>query len=119
ADFSITVTSNGAALPSFPGSAAGTDVTLSAGTYSVDEAAVAGYTKTGGVGCSGTLALAETKTGTITNDDNAPTSATLTAIKRVMNDNGGMAKAGDWQMTVTSNGTPDRKSVVKGEGADV
>src|SRR5207253_878464 len=83
ADFSITVTSNGVGLPSFPGSTSGTDVTVSAGTYSVDEASVAGYTKTGAVGCSGTLALAETKTCVITNDDNAPTIATLTVVKRV------------------------------------
>src|SRR5439155_200391 len=99
-DFSITVTSAGAALPSFPGSAAGTDVLLTAGAYSVDEAAVAGYTKTGAVGCSGTLALGEPKTCTITNDDNAPTTATLTVIKHVVNDNGGTALASSWMITV-------------------
>ena len=104
-DFTITVTSAGAALPSFPGSAAGTDVILSAGAYSVDEAAVAGYTKTGAVGCTGTLALSETKTCTITNDDNAVPTATLTVIKHVVNDNGGAALAGAWSMTVTNNGT--------------
>src|SRR5438309_1763523 len=119
ADFSITVTSNGVAVPSFPGSAAGTDVTVSAGSYSVDEAAVAGYTKTGAVGCSGTLALGEHKVCTITNDDNAPTIATLTVIKRVLNDNGGLGKAGDWQMTVTSNGTPMTPFAGSAAGTDV
>src|SRR5205807_1623161 len=104
--FDITVTSKGTALPSFPGSASGTDVTVSAGTYSVDEATVPGYTKTSAVGCSGTLALAETKTCTITNDDNVTPMATLRVIKQVVNDNGGTALAGAWQMTVTNNGSP-------------
>src|SRR5947209_20187224 len=105
-DFDIIVTSNGNPLPSFPGSASGTDVTVSAGTYSVDEATVAGYSKTGAVGCSGTLALAQTKICTITNDDNVTPTATLRVIKQVVNDNGGTALAGAWQMTVTNNGSP-------------
>src|SRR5437773_202866 len=104
-DFTITVTSAGAALRTFPGSAGGTDVILIAGAYSVDEAAVAGYTKTGEVGCTGARALSETKTCTITNDDNAVPTATLTVIKHVVNDNGGAALAGAWSMTVTNNGT--------------
>src|SRR5438309_12099859 len=41
-DFDITVTSNGMPLTPFPGSAAGTDVSLGAGTYTADEAPVAG-----------------------------------------------------------------------------
>jgi hypothetical protein len=124
-DFTITVTNKGASLPPFPGSAAGTDVTLSAGTFSVDEAAVTGYTKSAAVGCSGTLALAETRTCTITNDDNAPTTATLTVIKHVVNDNGGAAIAGAWTMNVTGNspssssfpGTEDGTNITVGAGA--
>src|SRR5207245_8312597 len=82
--FQITVTGNAPNPASFPGSLAGTDVTLGAGAFSVDEAPVTGYTKTGAVGCSGTLALGDTKTCTITNDDQP---AHLTVIKQVINDN--------------------------------
>src|SRR5436309_11748330 len=46
ADFTITVTSNGATLPSFAGSETGTALSLNAGAYSADEAPAAGYTKT-------------------------------------------------------------------------
>ncbi|OGZ53355.1 MAG: hypothetical protein A3B25_02005 [Candidatus Ryanbacteria bacterium RIFCSPLOWO2_01_FULL_48_26] len=53
----------------FPGSETGTTVTLNAGSYSVDEAPMHGYTKTLSSGCSGTIANGETKTCTITNDD--------------------------------------------------
>jgi uncharacterized repeat protein (TIGR01451 family) len=73
-------------------------LTLDAGTYSVTEPAVAGYTTTYD-GCSAiALANGETKTCTITNDDRP---ATLTVVKHVVNDNGGTAKAGDFTLTVT------------------
>src|SRR5207245_237917 len=118
--FQITVTGNAPNPASFPGSLAGTDVTLGAGAFSVDEAPVTGYTKTGAVGCSGTLALGDTKTCTITNDDqpahlpvittvihaNDDQPAQLTVKKHVINDNGGANLPGDFAMTVTSNGVP-------------
>jgi hypothetical protein len=79
--FSITVTgTNVAPSATFPGAESpGTTVTLDAGSYSVDEAAVAGYTKTLGADCSGTIANGESKTCTITNDDNVVTVATTIA----------------------------------------
>jgi hypothetical protein len=46
----------------------------------------------------GTIANGETKTCTVTNDDQA---ATLTVIKHVINDNGGTNVAADWTMSVT------------------
>ncbi|HEX2200799.1 MAG TPA: hypothetical protein VHH93_02120, partial [Gammaproteobacteria bacterium] len=76
-------------------------VTLDAGSYSVDEAAVPGYTKSLGTDCSGTIAAGETKTCTITNDDQPPQQAALTVIKQVINDNGGLAAAGAFTMNVT------------------
>src|SRR2546423_1871305 len=76
----------------------GTTVTLNAGSYSVNEAAVSGYTKTLGADCSGTIANGETKTCTITNDDQA---ATLTVIKHVINNDGGLKNASDFTMNVT------------------
>src|SRR2546421_7088065 len=84
----------------FPGAEApGTTVTLNAGSYSVNEAAVSGYTKTLGADCSGTIANGETKTCTITNDDQA---ATLTVIKHVINNDGGLKNASDFTMNVTA-----------------
>jgi hypothetical protein len=55
---------------SFPGAESpGTTVTLDAGSYSVDESVVAGYTKSLGTNCSGTIAAGESRICTITNDD--------------------------------------------------
>src|SRR5438445_8250009 len=45
-DFTMTVTGNTPTPGSFPGSAAGTVVTLKAGAYSVGESSVTGYTQT-------------------------------------------------------------------------
>src|SRR5437868_13460100 len=91
----------------------GTTVTLNAGTYSVDEAAVSGYTKTLGADCSGTIANGETKTCTITNDDQA---ATLTVIKHVVNDNGGIKNATDFTMNVSAT-NENRRATFKGTEA--
>jgi Prealbumin-like fold domain len=73
-------------------------VTLNAGSYSVDEAADSGYTKTASADCVGTIANGQTKTCTITNDDIQPK---LIVIKHVINDNGGTATAASFTMTVT------------------
>ncbi len=72
------------------------------GTYKATEDLVPGYEFLGYSGdCdtngSITVALGESKTCTLTNDDMAPT---LTVIKHVINDNGGMAVASDFIMTV-------------------
>lgn len=69
-DFNITIGgSNNVSDSSFPGDEGGTTVTLDAGApYTVDEdGPVAGYVKSTDGACSGTLALGETKTCTITN----------------------------------------------------
>lgn len=68
-DFTMLVTGTNVSTPSFPGSETGVTVTLNAGAYSVDEANSKGYIKTLGENCSGTIALGESKTCTITNDD--------------------------------------------------
>src|SRR5438552_7266793 len=103
-DFAITVTSNGSATAPFAGSEGGTAVTLNAGSYSVDEAAQTGYAKSLSVGCTGSVAVGETKTCIITNDDIPVPIATLTVIKHVINDNGGTNAAADFAITVTNNG---------------
>jgi len=68
--------------------AAGFDLDVDAGTYALSESTIPGYTTTGfDCGASVTLALGESKTCTITNDDVAPK---LTVIKVLLpnTDNG-------------------------------
>lgn len=73
-DFTMNVTATDPLDASFAGQEApGTNITLDAGSYSVDESVVSGYAKSLSADCSGTIALGETKTCTITNDDIAPT----------------------------------------------
>ncbi len=69
-DFTMNVTGTNVSDPSFAGAEnPGTTVTLDAGDYSVNEEDFAGYTKTLGTDCSGTITIGETRTCTITNDD--------------------------------------------------
>ena len=51
--------------------------------------------------CTGTVALGDVKTCTITNDDVAPT---LALVKTVTTDNGGTAGPNDWNLTATGDG---------------
>ena len=98
-DWTITVTGTNPSPATFAGAPApGTAVTLDAGTYSVDDTGPAGYSRTLSADCSGTIASGETKTCTITSDDQA---ATLLVIKAVVNDNGGGGVPSDWTITVT------------------
>jgi hypothetical protein len=96
-DFTMKVTAGHPSQSSFAGSESGTTVTVDAGSYSVDEDSVSGYTKTLGADCSGTIANGETKTCTITNDDQP---AHLIVIKHVVNVNGGKAKASQFSMKI-------------------
>ena len=96
-DFTMKVTAGHPSQSSFAGSESGTTVTVDAGSYSVDEDSVSGYTKTIGAGCSGTIANGETKTCTITNDDQP---GHLIVIKHVVNVNGGKAKASQFSMKI-------------------
>jgi hypothetical protein len=97
-DFTMNVTATDVSDDSFPGDESGTTITLDAGNYSVDESPVTGYAKTLGASCTGSIAIGESKTCTITNDDIAPQ---LTVIKHVINNNGGTAVAADFTMKVT------------------
>ena len=61
----------------------GVDKTLSSvGTYNVTENAAAGYTTSYSADCSGTIALGQTKTCTVTNNDN-PASPAGTTVQKV------------------------------------
>ncbi|MDP3998055.1 MAG: SdrD B-like domain-containing protein, partial [bacterium] len=84
---------------SFPGEESpGTDKIVNPGTYNVTEGGPDGYESNFSTDCSGTIALGQTKTCTVTNDDKP---ATLTVIKHVINDSGGNAVASDFTMNVT------------------
>jgi len=67
-DFTMTVTDPGTDPAPFSGQASpGTTVTVDPGEYSVSESGPAGYTQSKSADCSGTIAIGETKTCTITN----------------------------------------------------
>ena len=80
ADFTLTVTGNAPSPASFAGAGSpGTQVSIRPGSYSVSESAVAGYTGSPSSDCSGSIALGETKTCTVTNtDDDTPSSIQVT-----------------------------------------
>src|SRR5439155_228920 len=105
-DCAVTGTGGSPSPATFAGSESGTAVTLNAGSYSIDEAAVSGYAKTLGTDCSGTITNGETKTCTITNDDVQPT---LHVVKHVVNNNGGTATASNSTLSVTG-GSPSPAS---------
>jgi uncharacterized repeat protein (TIGR01451 family) len=104
-DFTMTVTGGSPTPASFPGAESpGTQVGLAAGDYSVEEGAHAGYTETKSADCSGTIAVGDTKTCTITNDDIAPV---LHLRKVVVNDNGGTKTVADFPLAADGTGTND------------
>ena len=77
-------------------------MTLDAGAYNVTESGPSGYTASFSADCSGSIANGQTKTCTVTNDDQA---AKLIVIKHVINDNGGTATAANF--TLDSGGAND------------
>jgi uncharacterized repeat protein (TIGR01451 family) len=82
ADFTMNVTGTNVSSASFPGAETGTVVTLDSGTYSVTESGGPdGYGASMSADCSGTIAVGDDKTCTITNDDGK---ATLTIVKHTI-----------------------------------
>lgn len=93
--------------------------TTSAGNHTASETNQPGYTagswggdcdETGNI----TLSPGQNATCTITNDDDPSTTATLTLLKEVINDNGGSAVDTDW--TLSANG-PTPISGVEGDAS--
>jgi Prealbumin-like fold domain len=117
-DFQMGVTGSSPSPASFPGAESpGTNVTINAGSYSVGETGPSGYSESDSADCSGTIAVGETKTCTITNDDQP---AKLIVIKHVINDNGGTAVASDFTMGVTgSSPSPASFPGAESPGTDV
>jgi Prealbumin-like fold domain len=110
-DTDFTLSANGPTPISGKG---GADGDVSAGSYTLSETTLVGY-KAGSWSCVGgtlaadtlTLALAESATCTIINDDIAPT---LTLKKIVVNDNGGTATTSAFKLTA------DGPSLLFGDG---
>ena len=111
ADFTLTASGSGGSPASFPGSEAGTVVTLQQpGPYAINEAAVSGYATSKSAGCSGTLAhYGDTATCTVTNDDVAPppppTGPPLTDLKITKTDSPDPVSVGallTYTLTVTN-----------------
>lgn len=98
--FTLTVTGTNASPASFQGSEAGTAVMLDPGAYSVAENLVRGYVPSYDA-CSGTLAPGETKTCTVTNDDQP---GQVIVIKHVINNDGKTNVAADFKMHVNRSG---------------
>ncbi|MCL4295825.1 MAG: S8 family serine peptidase [Anaerolineae bacterium] len=100
-DFTMSVDNPGADPASFPGAEApGTTVTVAPGSYSVNETGPSGYTASYSADCTGSIAIGETKTCTVTNDDQQ---ASITVVKVVNNDNGGTAAPDDFDLTLEGN----------------
>ncbi|HSL44287.1 MAG TPA: hypothetical protein VK897_12695, partial [Anaerolineales bacterium] len=85
--FTMEVSGNNVSPVNFAGSELGTNVALDAGSYSVAESSVPGYSPTFSAGCTGSIAVGETKTCTITNDDISPT-LTVTKVLLPADDTG-------------------------------
>ena len=96
-DFTMYVSGGNVSLSSFPGSASGTSVTLDAGGYFVAEDPIFGYSPTFSTDCSGVIGNGEVKVCTITNEDIPPT---LTVIKEVINNDGGIKETADFDLFV-------------------
>ena len=111
--FAIAVTGNSRARQLPGAESPGTSVAIGPGSFSVTETEQTGYAASYS-GCSGTIALGESKTCTITNDDKA---ASLVVIKHVINNEGGSSSAADFTMTVTGN-TPSPASFPGAESPD-
>lgn len=75
-----------------------TKILTTFGAYTVTETGLVGYLESSSADCSGTIAAGETKTCTITNNDNVPGS--INVVKTVVNDNGGTKVVADFPLFV-------------------
>lgn len=127
--FQIHVKSGGVDVANSPagGSETGTTYTLAAGTYTVNEDFHDNYTMTGITGdCAAngdiTLVAGQTKTCTITNNDNEPPPpdhATLTVIKALTNNNGRTAQESEFMIHVKKSGAEVTDSPQGGSSSGV
>ncbi len=98
-DFTLTPNTSVLVGPgAFPGDESGRTIVIVAGAYNVTETGPSGYAASFSAGCSGTMAQGESRTCTVTNDDQP---GQLHVIKQVVNDDGGTAVAGDFSLHVS------------------
>jgi hypothetical protein len=88
ADFTMSVSGTSASPASFPGAEApGTEVALDAGTYSVSESGpTTSYASSFSADCSGSIAVGQTKTCTVTNTHTKADTSTSTEQSLLPND---------------------------------
>ena len=94
-----------------------TNAGVNLGTYVLSESGPSGYPQVGGWICVGgsqdddeiTLAVGESATCTVTN---ASDPAKLTLVKEVINDDGGLVPAGDFQLTLNGHSAPQGENTV-------
>ncbi|MBI5654535.1 hypothetical protein HZC53_02715 [Candidatus Uhrbacteria bacterium] len=104
------------------GSSDGATVILPAGSYDVSEIGTDGYGTTFSAGCSGSLAVGETRTCTVTNDDISPyeaTTGTLSVVVQVQNGYGGTKTSSDFTLNVTGNSPVPNSFSGSSAGTDV
>ena len=102
-DFTMIVTATNPSDNNFPGNSTGTIITIDPGSFSISESPPEGYSATFSSACAGFAIAGEFFTCTVTNDDITPTTANLTVIKNVVNDDGGTNVPSDFTMVVTAN----------------
>lgn len=83
----------------FPGNAAGTNLKIGTGTYTISETVHPGYTVSYSADCVGTMAIGQNKTCTIVNSDYA---ATVKVVVDVNNTAGGSKIASDFTVNFSS-----------------
>lgn len=101
-DFWIYLYGNNPVPNTFPGSEEGVDVKISPGYYSVNEYLYLNYNISYSTECYGLIEMGDNKTCIITNNDRQK--AQLVVIKKVINDEGGLAESDDFTLHVNSNG---------------
>ncbi len=114
-DFTMTVNgTNVQPSASFPGSESGTTVSLNVGSYSVIESHLANYVETTSGDCSGTIALGDQKTCTITNTYTPPPPPNQGFFYFTKTVNGNLSGwgGGTFNFTVTCNGQATSVSLV-------
>lgn len=115
-DFTMNVSGTDVSNSSFPGDENGTTVTLDAGSYSVTENDLSGYSDSYSADCSGTIDIGQTKTCTITNDDQQ---SYVVVNKTVINENGGSAQPNDFLLTVDDEAAFDEVAVPVNPGLHI
>ena len=103
-DFTINVSGTNVSNPSFLGNESGTSITLDAGSYSVTENSITGYTLNTTGNCSGTIAAGETKTCTL---NNVGLPAYISVVKNVV---GGTAQSSDFTIGVSGTASANPSS---------